>query len=130
MKARPVTYADLDALLQRQGFVKRRVEVDRGRVDAANGRIHGATISPVVAATVPGYVFSHEGTGAQVLLPLRPSDTDIASHHLHTVRRTLADWDVMSEPEFDRWLCQTRFPEDGDGTASVGVGTDQFRSAD
>ena len=130
MRAQPGPYRDLDALLQRHGYLNRRVEVDHSRGEERNASANGAIVEPAAARQVPGYLYHHDATGAQILLPLRPSDEALAPHHLHAARRTLVDWGVSSDAEFDRWLCQVQFPADDGEIVGAGANANQGRVAD
>ena len=122
MRARKATNADLDALLDRLGLVRRSILVDHGRGDGGNDA-NGAVPDPAPARRlVPGYVYEHAETGARLMLPVRPPDEVVAAHYLHAARRTLVDWGVISDEEFDRWLCQVRFPDAGAEPATASVG--------
>ena len=105
MTARSVTYADLDAFLERLGLERRSFEVDHGiTVGSPNGVDRTPRRRPV-----QDYAYGHAKTSAVLMLPIRPPDNVAMPHHLHAARRTMVDWDVISNVEFDLWLCQMRF---------------------
>lgn len=108
MRARNVTYADLDAFLERLGSARRAVEVDHGAVAGTANGVDGAPRR----LTIPGIAYAHVARGALLMLPKRSVDDVVAPRYLHAARRTLVDWDVTSNEEFDRWLCQVQFPDD------------------
>jgi hypothetical protein len=111
MTPRHVTYADLDALLLGLGFTKRHVEVDHGRTEERSADSNGASSQPARSRfVVPGYAYEHEKSGALLLLPLF-APQDAADRHLVPTRHTLVDWGVISNDDWDRWLCQMRFPD-------------------
>lgn len=123
MRTRKVTYADLDAFLHRLGLARREVEVDHGRADdGGNGAVDAALAPTPVRRPVRGYAYEHAPTGALLMLPMRPPDEAVAPHNLHAARRTLVDWGVTSDEEFDRWLCRMRFSDVGDVTVGAAVG--------
>jgi len=123
MRARNVTYADLDAFLDRLGLARRHIEVDHGLGAGGGNGVDG--VAPA-RRPVPGYAYRRAGTGAVLVLPVRPADAAVAPRHLLAARRTLVDWDVITNEEFDRWLCQVRFPDVG--AAPTGAGVDQARA--
>jgi hypothetical protein len=111
MTGRHATYADLEALLLRHGFTKRRFEVDHGRTDDQAPDQNGASTRPRKPSfVVPGYAYEHKKSGALVLIPIFDPQ-DAADRHLVPAQHTLIKWGVMSKDDRDRWLCQMRFPD-------------------
>jgi hypothetical protein len=111
MTAKHVTYADLDALLLGLGFRKRSIEVDHGRADDRASGMNGASADQTQPRlVVPGIAYEHEKSGALVLLPAHAAE-DAADRYLVPARHALLDRGVITNEEWDRWLCQTRFPD-------------------
>ena len=96
--ANPITYADLDRLLVRQGFVPRSVSA--------------AHVAYLDRREEPIFTF-----------PVLPPSEAVRPFHLAAVRRWFLETGLMEEEEFDRWQCSVRFGDGCVGATAVGAGT-------
>jgi hypothetical protein len=126
---RQVTCADLDAYLARLGLTKRQVEINHGRPDDEMLDTDGVPAEQSRSRRVRGFVYDHAETEALIMLPLRPPDEAVAPRHLVPARRALVDRGVTSDEDFDRWLCQMRFPDVCRAAATADGGDKRVRDA-
>lgn len=81
MSKAKITYGQLDKALRSLGFLCR---IDK--------------------ASPPARVYTHEQSGAILLLPPLPMRNRVYEHHLHTVRITLENFGIPTPAIFDRPL--------------------------
>lgn len=93
----PITYRELDTLLLGAGFT---------------------------SASLPGgQIVYQDGQGDVIFAfhDLQPSET-VRPHHLAAVRRWFLDTGIMTEAEFDAWLCQLRIADVRDEPVAAAAG--------
>lgn len=76
-----ITYGQLDGILRSLGFTS-----------------FDAPIQP------PTRMYEHKPSGAEVFLPILPSDQRVYLHHLATTKMALEDFGVLSQDEFEARL--------------------------
>lgn len=121
--ARSVTYADLDTLLRRLGFVSRQKNISRPVVDAYGTAPKDGNVVLMTAAR-PAVVYREPESDTLIILPQRPLDAPVQPQHLIPTRRLLIEKGLIEDVDFERWLCAMRFGEVcRDEAASNGTST-------
>ena len=96
MMRRFVTFADLDRLLLGAGF-----DVER---------------------PAPTHIlYSYPNANVVILLPPRSPDDTAEPFHVASVRRTLVDHGLLTEDDFEDWLCGLRAKSKQRGSTLAGV---------
>lgn len=107
---RNVTYADLDALLQRLGLVSRQKDVSLPIVDGRRNGSKDGNEGPAAPAR-PAVIYEDAVTDTFIILPRRPLDEPVQPQHLVPTRRLLIEKGLIEETDFEQWLCAMRFGE-------------------